>query len=127
MLTSTDSFAVTSPSVAPVLPKGEPPLSDLRLKLYERALSRDPRNHFLLLDLAREYGRHRRLAEADQILRRLLELYPASARIRVQAATTYATIGLTPRAIEQYRSSLRMDPDQPEAPAIRQAIARLKV
>jgi tetratricopeptide (TPR) repeat protein len=97
----------------------------LRLKLYERALSRDPRNHFLLLDLAREYGRHRRIAEADQMLRRLVEHYPASAQVRSQAATAYAAVGLTQRAIEHYRGSLRLDPAQPDAAEIRRELARL--
>lgn len=127
MLTATDSARVTPLHVAPALTKGELPLSDLRLKLYERALRSDPRNHFLLLDLAREYGRHSRLAEADQILRRLLELYPQSALIRTQAAEAYATIGLTHSAIEHFRSSLRLDPDQPEANTIRHELARLTV
>lgn len=125
LLSPTDSFRVTPRRVTPALTKGEPPLSDLRLKLYERALRNDPRNHFLLLDLAREYGRHRRLADADQILRQLLELYPTSALIRSQAAAAYATIGLTQRAIEHYRSSLRMDPDQPDADPIRHELSRL--
>lgn len=137
LLATSDSFYASATGIVPgcanvestakraSTAKGESPLSDLRLKLYERALARDPRNHFLLLDLAREYGRHRRVAEADQVLRRLVELYPASALIRSQAATSYAAIGLTQRAIEHYRCSLRMDPTQPDAAEIREKLAGL--
>jgi tetratricopeptide (TPR) repeat protein len=125
LLIASDPYYASPPALAALRTKGELPLSDLRLKLYERARCRDPRNHFLLLDLAQEYGRHRRLAEADQMLRRLLELYPTSALIRSQAAAAYAAVGLTQRAIEHYRCSLRMAPDQPAAAAVRQELTRI--
>lgn len=125
MLAAPDSFRAAVSNAAPALTKGEPPLSDLRLKLYERALARDPRNHFLLLDLAREYGRHLRIVDAQRMLERLLELYPTSALIRTQAAAAYAAVGLPLRAIEQFRCSLRIDPHQPDAPTIRKIITRL--
>jgi tetratricopeptide (TPR) repeat protein len=124
-LASIDSFRVTPPNVAPALAKGEPQLSDLQLKLYERALARDPRNHFLLLDLAREYGRHRRVIDAECTLRRLVELYPESAQICAQAAAAFVDVGLPLQAIEQFRRSLEIAPDQPDAAAINGHLARL--
>jgi len=121
VLAPVDSF--TAP--APALPKGEWPLSDHRLELYERALGNDPRNHFLLLDLAREYGRHRRLADADRTLSRLLELYPTSANIRLRVAEACESIGLTEQALNHYRSVLTLDPSHPAAATIKAHLVRL--
>jgi Tfp pilus assembly protein PilF len=83
-----------------------------RMKLYERALDRDPINHLLLLDLAREYGRHGRLTEARCMLRRVVRLYPESARIRSMVAAVYGQVGLLQLAREQYEAALLIDPDQ---------------
>jgi tetratricopeptide (TPR) repeat protein len=104
---------------------GEWPPSDARIRLYERALRRDPLNHLLLIDLAGEYGRHRRLVDADGMLQRVIELYPQSARVRAQVAASYTKIGLPRQAIEQYRQSLELDPLQPSAAVIMNELAKL--
>jgi tetratricopeptide (TPR) repeat protein len=125
VLAPTDFVAAPTTSVPPALAKGEWPLSDRRLQLYERALRSDPHNHFLLLDLAREYGRHRRLADADRTLERLLELYPASANIRLQAAEACESIGLPEQALDHYDRALALDPTHPAVAKIKAHISRL--
>jgi len=109
-------------SAAVVTPDHEAPIDEpclARMHLYERAQRRDPNNHFLLLDLAREYGLHRRLIQAHQTLRQILRLYPQSARVRSMVADAYLQIGLPQQAREQYQQALRLDPDHPEAARIR--------
>jgi len=93
-------------------------VGDPRIRLYERALCRDPRNHFLLIDLAREYARHQRLFDADKMLLRILELYPRNAKIRSMVAATYAMAGCPQQAIQHYRTVLDLDPQHPESAAI---------
>jgi tetratricopeptide (TPR) repeat protein len=89
------------------------------MRLYELALRRDPDNHFLLIDLAREYGLHNQLHNADQKLSRVIELYPHSAKVRSMVAASYAMIGLPQQAIEHYRLALELEPLHPESTAIR--------
>jgi len=101
------------------------PPSDARIKLYERALGRDPRNHFLLLDLAAEYARHRRTRDVRRTLEQVVELFPASVMIHSRVAAAYAAAGLPQPAIHHYRRSLEIDPQQGGADAIMNEIGRL--
>jgi tetratricopeptide (TPR) repeat protein len=95
------------------------------IALYEQALRRDPKNHFLLIDLARAYGLRYRLADAEMILDRVLRLYPRSAKVRSMAAATYAMIQRPASAIEHYRRALELDPQHPESAIILTELARL--
>jgi len=95
------------------------------MRLYELALRRDPSNHFLLIDLAREYGLHEQLLDADQTLLRVIELYPRSAKVRSMVAASYAMVGLPQQAIQHYRLALELDPLHPESTAIRAELASL--
>jgi Flp pilus assembly protein TadD len=101
-------------------------VDDSLIKLYEQARRRDPHNHFLLIDLAREYGVHLRLFDADRVLLRVLELYPRNARIRSMVAATYAMVGCPLQAIAHYRLALDLDPQHPESAAIRARLSSLK-
>jgi tetratricopeptide (TPR) repeat protein len=101
------------------------PPSDAKIKLYERALDRDPRNHFLLLDLAGEYGQHRRELDVRRTLERVAELFPASAMMHARVASAYAKAHLPQQAIEHYRRSLEIDPQQAAAGDIMLEISSL--
>lgn len=95
------------------------------MRLYELALRRDPNNHLLLIDLAREYGLHEQLLDADQTLLRVIELYPRSAKVRSMVAASYAMVGLPQQAIQHYRLALELDPLHPESAAIRAELTAL--
>ncbi len=95
------------------------------ISLYEQALCRDPKNHLLLIDLARAYGLRYRLPEAEQMLDRALRLYPRSAKVRSMVAATYAMISRPAQAIEHYRRALELDPQHPESAAILAELATL--
>jgi tetratricopeptide (TPR) repeat protein len=95
------------------------------IALYEQALRRDPKNHFLLIDLARAYGLRYRLDEAETMLDRVLRLYPRSAKVRSMAAATFAMIQRPAKAIEHYRHALELDHQHPESAAIHTELARL--
>lgn len=101
------------------------PTSDSRIKLYERALGRDSRNHLLLLDLADEYARHRRTGDVCRTLERVARLFPTSAMIHLRVATVYAAAKLPQFAIDHYRRSLEIDPHQAGADDILKEIVRL--
>jgi len=79
----------------------------------------------LLIDLAREYGLHGRLLNADQTLLRVIELYPQSAKVRTMVAASFAMVGLPQQAIQHYRLALELDPLHPESMAIRAELASL--
>jgi tetratricopeptide (TPR) repeat protein len=100
---------------------------EARIRLYEQALGRDPRNHLLLIDLAREYGLHQRFLDADEMLLRVLELYPRSGKVRSQVAAAYLRIGLPQQAREQFQMALVLDPLHSEATAIRVQLSSLDV
>jgi Tfp pilus assembly protein PilF len=88
------------------------------ISLYEQALRRDPKNHLLLIDLARAYGLRYRLPEAEQMLDRALRLYPKSGKVRSMVAASFVMIGRPAQAIEHYRRALELDPQHPESASI---------
>jgi Tfp pilus assembly protein PilF len=88
------------------------------ISLYEQALRRDPKNHLLLIDLARAYGLRYRLEEAEQLLERVLRLFPRSARVRSMVASSFSMIHRPGQAIDHYRRALELDPQHPESAAI---------
>lgn len=101
------------------------PPSDARIKLYERALSRDSNNHLLLLDLASEYARHRRIEDVCRTLEQVAGLFPTSAMVQLRVAATYAAANLPQLAVNHYRRSLEINPHQSGADDIMNELARL--
>lgn len=101
------------------------PPSDARIKLYERALGRDSRNHLLLLDLAAEYARHGRSGDVRRTLEQVTSLFPTSAMIQMRVATMYTAANLPQLAIDHYRRSLEINPHQAGADDIMNELARL--
>jgi tetratricopeptide (TPR) repeat protein len=80
------------------------------IALYEQALRRDPKNHLLLVDLARAYGLRYRFEEAEQMLDRVVRLYPRNAKVRSMVARSYSMISRPAQAIEHYERALELNP-----------------
>ena len=94
------------------------PQGEHTIALYERALDRDPNNHLLLFDLARAYARRHRLQNAEQMLVRVLQLYPLSAMVHFKVAKIFLRIDRRHQAVEHYRRVLELDPLHPAAAEI---------
>jgi tetratricopeptide (TPR) repeat protein len=93
--------------------------SDHTISLYERALVRDPSNHLLLFDLAGAYALRGRISDSEQILIRVLNLYPRSAIVRSKAGKLYRRINRPMQAIHHFRRALELNPQHPDSAAIR--------
>jgi hypothetical protein len=119
------SFRAARHDRSPDADAGEWPPSDVRIKLYERALSRDSTNHLLLLDLASEYARHRRTGDVCRMLERAAGLFPSSAMVQLRVAEGYAAANLPQLAIDYYRRSMEINPHQAGADDIMNELARL--
>jgi tetratricopeptide (TPR) repeat protein len=85
------------------------------IALYEQALRRDPKNHLLLIDLARAYGLRYRLEEAAQVLDRVVRLYPRNAKVRSMVARSYSMISRPAQAIEHFEKAQQLNPQHADA------------
>jgi tetratricopeptide (TPR) repeat protein len=81
------------------------------IALLNEALRRDPTNPDILLSLATACGKQRHYDKAEELLSRLLELWPRKATVQRRVAAVYATIDRPERAIECYRRSLELNRD----------------
>ena len=88
------------------------------IALYVRALGHDPANQFLLFDLARAYAGRGQRDLAQQMLQRVLDLYPGSATVQFKAAQLYRRIDCPICAIKCYRRALELEPQHAQSTEI---------
>jgi tetratricopeptide (TPR) repeat protein len=97
------------------------------IRLYERALAINPRSADVHTDMGTAY---RNMGRSDRALaeyRRALELEPGQMDARYNLGVVYAyDVKDYRRAIAIWNQVLRLDPNYPEADAIRAAIAKFK-
>ena len=91
----------------------EPPYDDA-IRLYERALERQPTNAVLLVDVARAYALRLRYREAEQLMERASRLHPDDAQLQRMLGSTLIQIQQFDRAIACFRRSLELSPNSPE-------------
>jgi tetratricopeptide (TPR) repeat protein len=87
---------------------------DEAIRLYERALERQPTNAVLLVDLARAYALRFRHAEAEALVDRACRLHPEDGRLQRMLGRSYIQLQQFDRAIECFRRALELDPQSAE-------------
>lgn len=92
---------------------------------YEEALSRDPRNPVLLVDMARAYALRYRYADAQKLIDRAQALYPGDAHVQRMLGRSYMLVQQFDRAIESYTRALELEPSSPERPGVLLELARM--
>jgi tetratricopeptide (TPR) repeat protein len=83
---------------------------DDAIRLYERALERDPTNAVLLVDVARAYALRFRYADAEKLTDRARNLHPNNAELQRMLGRSYVQLQQFDRAIECYREALELEP-----------------
>jgi tetratricopeptide (TPR) repeat protein len=83
---------------------------DEAIRLYERALERDPTNATLLVDVARAYALRFRYADAERLTGRACNLHPDDPELQRMLGRSYAQLQQFDRAIECYRRALELEP-----------------
>jgi tetratricopeptide (TPR) repeat protein len=97
------------------------------IRLYERALAINPRSADVHTDMGTAYRNMGRTDRALAEYRRALELEPGQMEARYNLGVVYAyDVKDYTRAIAIWEQVLRLDPNYPEAGAIRAAIAKFK-
>jgi tetratricopeptide (TPR) repeat protein len=87
---------------------------DEAIRLYERALERDPTNAVLLVDVARAYALRFRFADAEKLADRARNLHPDNAELQRMLGRSYVQLQQFDRAIECYRHALDLEPEAQE-------------
>jgi tetratricopeptide (TPR) repeat protein len=105
-------------AIQPAMPVGNQvaPATDVEataapLKL---ALSSDPRNYDLLVQLGNLYYDKQVYSPAIDYYRRAVELRPKDVNVRTDLGTAYWYSGLPENAINEYKKSLQVDPGHPQ-------------
>lgn len=98
---------------------------DDALHFYEQALSRNPRNAVLLVDVARAYALRYRYADAERLTALAQSLHPDDARLQQMLGHSYVLVQQFDRAIACYRRSLELDPSSPARPRILLELAQM--
>jgi len=94
------------------LPQGHPSLDyATTVKFFEDAITKEPSNPKLPLDLANYLYDQRRFQEAIPWYEKALALDPRNINARTDLGTAYFDLGKTDDAIAQYRKSLAEDPN----------------
>lgn len=108
------SAAVTLP--APPAASPQDPGADVELNAapLKVALSSDPRNFDLLVQLGNLYYDKRAYSPAADYYQRALALRPDEVNVRTDLGTAYWYSGFPDKAIAEYKKSLQTDPNHPQ-------------
>ena len=106
--------AVNQPLASAASPQAAEPDVELSAAPLKVALSTDPRNFELLVQLGNLYYDKRVYAPATEYYQRALALRPNEVGVRTDLGTAYWYSGFPDKAIAEYKKSLQVDPDHPQ-------------
>jgi O-antigen ligase/tetratricopeptide (TPR) repeat protein len=88
---------------------------DAYLSALQYIKNEDPINPSYFYEVYRYYMKKNRYDEALKIMRKAIEFRPDDAGIRITTAGLYEKLGITYRAVEEYKKALLIDPKNDEA------------
>ncbi|HET7842014.1 MAG TPA: tetratricopeptide repeat protein [Terriglobia bacterium] len=109
--TTAEAATSSAPAAAPAVnPMAAPTGAEAAAAPLKLALSSDPKNYELLVQLGNLYYDKQAYAPAIEYYRRALELRPNEVNVRTDLGTAYWYTGLPQNAIAEYQKSLQTDP-----------------
>jgi cytochrome c-type biogenesis protein CcmH/NrfG len=106
--------AASAPAAPADIPAANPTASavdaDIQAAPLKMALTTDPRNFDLLVQLGNLYYDKQVFAPAIEYYRRALEVRPSDVSVRTDLGTAYWYSGFPQNAIAEYKKSLQVDP-----------------
>jgi tetratricopeptide (TPR) repeat protein len=88
---------------------------DAYLSALQYIKNEDPKNPSYFYEVYRYYMKKNRYDDALKIMRKAIEFRPDDAGIRLTTADLYEKLGITYRAVEEYKKALLINPKNTDA------------